>query len=367
MSDYSLDDLNAAKDVVWDFEVSSGLASKLDAVAVLVEGQVGPRNSRKSTYGTKFEGYYAELWSHNVETANRDAGLLVSRLRDVARGVRDLEADARAEQERIDAARAWRERRDARSFFDRAVDAVDFLNLFGGDEAPPRMDPVPQMHKSYESPVLEGRSEFVGQREGGVSSALPDDLRSFTREERAATDEIRDLPATLSGLVADFRVKCLWGQLSCEPVLTGFSNYISSNDTDCVRLDVVAQNFEAAGGSGVVSSVSNDAIAESLAVNGVSEQRPELEIPVVEAIGNPPSSGYANDPVNTATGNFVVNEEDLRFDGAAGLLGWVRSYSSLNVKVGGHQGVGKVGGLWVWSGVLPGRGCVGGGGGVARW
>lgn len=57
MSDYSLDDLNAAKDVVWDFEVSSGLASKLDAAATSVEGQVGPRNSRKSTYGTKFEGY----------------------------------------------------------------------------------------------------------------------------------------------------------------------------------------------------------------------------------------------------------------------------------------------------------------------
>ncbi|WP_221739809.1 DUF6531 domain-containing protein, partial [Arachnia propionica] len=118
--------------------------------------------------------------------------------------------------------------------------------------------------------------------------------------------------------------------------LAGFSNYIVSNDNDCVRTDVVAANFEAAGGSGVVSSVSNDAIAQSLAANGISEERPELEIPAVEAIGNPPTSGYANDPVNTATGNFVANEEDLRYEGAAGLLGWARSYSSLSPKIGGH-------------------------------
>ena len=336
MGDYSLDDLNAAVDVVWDFEVSGGLVSALDAAAKVVDGMVAPRNSRKTSCGEHFEGFYAELWAFNVETANRDASLLGARLREVAQGVRDLEVDARAEQERIDAAREWRERRDARSFFDRAVDAVDFLNLFGGDEAPPRMDPVPQLVKVYESPAREGRQDFVGSKETGVSSALPDDLREFTKGERAATDEVRDTPAALRGLVTDFREKCLWGQLNCDAVLAGFSAYITSNDTDCRRLDVVADNFEAAGGTGVVSSVSNDAIAESLAVNGVSEKRPELEIPVVEAIGNPPTSGYANDPVNTATGNFVVNEEDLRCEGAAALLGWVRSYSSLSDRVGGH-------------------------------
>ncbi|QWW19524.1 hypothetical protein I6B53_10690 [Schaalia sp. 19OD2882] len=103
-----------------------------------------------------------------------------------------------------------------------------------------------------------------------------------------------------------------------------------------MRLDVVASAFEAAGGSGQVSTVANSSIAAALAANGVSEQRPELEVPAVQAIGNPPTSGYSNDPVNTATGNFVENEEDLRFEGGVGLLGWARSYSSLSGKVGGH-------------------------------
>lgn len=85
-----------------------------------------------------------------------------------------------------------------------------------------------------------------------------------------------------------------------------------------------------------MSTVANSAIAASVAACGVSEQRPELEVPTVQAIGSPPTSGYSNDPVNTATGNFVENEEDLRFWGACGLLGWARSYSSLMTKAGGH-------------------------------
>ncbi len=142
MSDLSLDQLNAAHDVVWDFDVSSRLATQLDAAASTVESQVAPRNSRKLTYGTKFQGYYADLWAYNIETANRDAGVLASRLRDVAQGVRDLEADAQAEQERIVAARRWKQERDERSGWDKMWETVDFLHLFHGDENPPKVEPI---------------------------------------------------------------------------------------------------------------------------------------------------------------------------------------------------------------------------------
>lgn len=175
MSDPSLEDLKAASDVVWDYGVSGDLTAKLDAAATTVETQVGARNYRKSRYGTKFEGYYAELWADNIQTVNDDADLLAGRLRDVA-----------------------------------------------------------------------------------------------------------------------------------------------------------------AGGSGTISTVSDAAITASLEANGMSLHRPQLEIPAVEATGNLPTSGYANDPVNTATGNFVKNEEDLRYEGGTALLGWTRSYSSLSQKVGGH-------------------------------
>ena len=44
--------------------------------------------------------------------------------------------------------------------------------------------------------------------------------------------------------------------------------------------------------------------------------------------------GYSNDPVNTASGCFLVNEEDLPFTGPAAPLTVVRAYSSLNPAVG---------------------------------
>lgn len=144
---HSLDDLNASVDVVWDFGVSADLAAKLDAAAGEVEGQVGRRSSRKTTYGAHFAGYYARLWAYNVETANRDAVLLAGSLRNVAQGVRDLEADARAEQARIDAAREWKRQRDARLGWEKFGETIDVFHLFHGDAAPPRADPIPQIHK----------------------------------------------------------------------------------------------------------------------------------------------------------------------------------------------------------------------------
>ena len=72
MGDLSLDDLHATSDVVWDYTVSSDLAAKFDAAASAVEGQVGGRTSRRTTYSTHFQGYYAQLWSRNIDTANSD-------------------------------------------------------------------------------------------------------------------------------------------------------------------------------------------------------------------------------------------------------------------------------------------------------
>ncbi|RRD49721.1 DUF6531 domain-containing protein [Arachnia propionica] len=50
--------------------------------------------------------------------------------------------------------------------------------------------------------------------------------------------------------------------------------------------------------------------------------------------GAPPTTGYANDPVNTATGNFLEPEVDLGFDGGCAALVWRRMYNSLNPAVG---------------------------------
>ena len=129
------------------------------------------RTSRRTTYGTHFQGYYAQLWSHNIDTANSDAGLLASRLRDVAKGIRDLEADARAEQARINTARQWKAERDSRSNLEKFGETVDFLHLFHSDSNAPKADPVPQMVKTYEAPAQGARGVRGHVRDRGVVGA----------------------------------------------------------------------------------------------------------------------------------------------------------------------------------------------------
>ena len=72
-------------------------------------------------------------------------------------------------------------------------------------------------------------------------------------------------------------------------------------------------------------TVSDAALTASLQQAGVSAGRKRLHVPDVQVYGAQPSSGYANDPVNVATGNFIEEEKDLS-DGGVSL---VRMYNSI--------------------------------------
>lgn len=53
-----------------------------------------------------------------------------------------------------------------------------------------------------------------------------------------------------------------------------------------------------------------------------------------QAFGAPPTTGYADDPVNTSTGNFLETEVDLGFSGGTASLRFARTYNSLDERVG---------------------------------
>lgn len=59
-----------------------------------------------------------------------------------------------------------------------------------------------------------------------------------------------------------------------------------------------------------------------------------LQRPIWELFGHRISSGYAGDPVNTATGNFVHTEVDLDFPDSVAGLEWARTYNSRNTVTG---------------------------------
>ncbi|RLP06416.1 type IV secretion protein Rhs, partial [Propionibacterium australiense] len=139
---------------------------------------------------------------------------------------------------------------------------------------------------------------------------------------------------TLEGAITDFADKCSWCKINTSGITTALASFETNNANEVRWVDTVAAAFEAAGGSGTVSSLSDVTLAECLAAAGVAETRRPLDVTAPSIQGDPQTSGYADDPVNTTTGNFVEPETDLSFTGGAASLVFSRMYNSLSQVVG---------------------------------
>nr|AGU11059.1 RHS Repeat [uncultured organism] len=311
---------------------ADALIAALRDAASDVEGQSGSRSSLVATATTEFRGLFSELFSANAVTAAQGARDLVARLREVADFAGELKQAAEQENDRRRRAREWQQRQDDRNAAEEVWD-----DLFGGEEMPrEQAEPAPQLR----SQVL-----TVGSREtpapgagggggGGTSSAMPDDLRSFATGSAALDAELEGRPAALSGKLADFSAECRWGTIEAGGVVAGFTTWLGDNATDVTWAGTVAAAFESAGGSGVVSTISDSALAAALQAAGVQGQRDDLVVPPAQGWGAPPTTGFTMDPVNTTTGNFLETEVDLAFAGGSSTLGVSRTYNSLDRRVG---------------------------------
>ena len=321
-------DLGAIEaDVTFDFGVAEALAAACDGAASAVAGQAGSRAGWVATGLTDFRGRFSELFGSNAATAAGDATELSNRLGEVAAGARRLAEEARKEQQRREMARAWKKEHDDRNVLQ---EVGDFFS--GGDDPPvgpaaaePQVPVSAPVSRPRQTPAVGG-----GGGGGGTSSARPSNLRVFVSGSRGADQALASRPAALRAGYASFQSLCRWGTLQAEGVLVGFDRWLAANAEDVAWATAVANAFKAAGGEGGVSTVSDSALASALRAAQVSASRQDLTIDPPQMVGNPPTSGYADDPVNTATGNFVENETDLVFPGAASMLTLGRTYNSFD-------------------------------------
>ncbi|HLS01248.1 MAG TPA: DUF6531 domain-containing protein, partial [Beutenbergiaceae bacterium] len=138
-------------------------------------------------------------------------------------------------------------------------------------------------------------------------------------------------PGELSGAVDDFMGTCDYGGIDVSGVVKGFKQWLKANENDAAWASTVAEAFEDAGANGSeVGAISNGALQASLRQAGVSPTRETLDIDPPRAWGGQPTTGFVNDPVNSATGNFLEPENDLPCVGACELLSIRRMYNSLN-------------------------------------
>ncbi|WP_433824948.1 DUF6531 domain-containing protein [Actinoplanes sp. CA-015351] len=159
-----------------------------------------------------------------------------------------------------------------------------------------------------------------------TSSARPDDLDAFVRGNRAADDELRGRLARLRAAYGEFQDGNRWGRLDATSLINAFGQYLDLNEVDARWVAQISQAFRAAGGDGDLATLPDAAISASLRAAGLGGGRSSVTFDDPIGYGFPPTSGFADDPVNTATGNFLIAVTDSRQ--------WRRVYNSRSGEVG---------------------------------
>ncbi|MCM3883514.1 DUF6531 domain-containing protein [Frankia sp. R82] len=165
-----------------------------------------------------------------------------------------------------------------------------------------------------------------------TSSADPDDLDRFVTDAHAAREglflQVLGVRAYYDDVVA--RLGPQYG-LSHPDLWAKVGRHLTDAGALEDFVGAVRDAFVAAdrgSGTGQVT-VSDSRIAWYLEQAGITALPAEtLTVDAPHTWGRVPDSGFVNDPVCTANGNFVTQECDLPLPGRAAVAGWQRTYNS---------------------------------------
>jgi len=320
----------------YNYAVADTLKQCAESLASHLESQVGSRSRLVNKAMDEFRGYFSEVFENNAGIAARSRAELAGSLRSLAGFVLELKQAAVAEDQRREQARAWAERQRQREedWFTGAIHEIGtFLRLVEDDPMPPPAEPAP--HRSAEPVTVEGRDIPAPTGGSSTSSAIPADLRRFQTGIQELDADLSSAFRLFDSALTDYAMLCngRWGNLDAQSLVTALREWFEANAQDADWAGEVAGAFEAAGGQGVIT-MADASIAAALASAGVDVHRDDLTIGPFSAIGSPPTTGFADDPVNTATGNFLEPEIDLRFAGAASSFEFTRMYNTQDQRVG---------------------------------
>lgn len=320
------------EDVQFNNATADAYASACRSAANTIRGQIGTRSTAVETGKTEFRGYFSDLFSDNALIASGDATELSEALDHVATQIDFLKDEAAKENERRRVAREWAQEEASESglekFGEGALEVVslgtsDVNDKPAGPQSAPEPDPITATSRPRETPER-------GSGAGGTSSAIPEKLRSFASTSRSANTELESRPTSLRSHATSFAAECQYGKLDATGVFRAFDLFNDLNDRDVIWATTIADAFDAAGGEGEVRTLSNSSLSAALQARGVSESRLDVTVPPSTLSGVNPTSGYVDDPVNAATGNFIEPEIDFAFGGGCSSLALTRMYNSFD-------------------------------------
>jgi len=326
--------LNTEK-VKYDDATSDALANACRTVAQNIDNALPPLKNSLTTALEEFRGHYADVAAANIDTTISDGRDIANVFRQLADVVDRLKESAHKENEN----------RDLMYHYEHDLGGFRkwWVETFGGEP------PKPTSYKpdtSIDTTSL-GHRESTETRSGSmtVSSARPSTVRALSNTLANLGTSFDAEPGKLRNLSTEFMVKCQWGSVDAENLISTFEAWNKSNAKDKTWLSIVADTFEQYGSSGQIITVANSTLEGAISAAGASTERHELKVPAPTVVGMSTTSGYVNDPVNVATGNFIEEETDMAFSGVVSACTVTRMYNSVTV-FGQHAVSGVYGAGW---------------------
>ena len=177
---------------------------------------------------------------------------------------------------------------------------------------------------------------------GGVSSASPENLEVFVKSAGDATDRLQAAYGRVAGSVEAF-----YNAAGCSPFVPAGGDRAINHVKTVIGWNQRDQDWIAGIRRAFIDADTNTlpdvSIAHSLAAQGINPNPPgQLTVDEPVYKGTTMYSGWTDDPVSTAAGNFYEPESDLAVPEGVAALAWPRSYNSRHAS-GGANGRG-------WSG-----------------
>lgn len=306
---------------------SDTLRSALDAAAEHLETQQSKRTGDFYTATTNFTGKYSEDFATIHNQLKTNATNVASMLRYAAKLVDYVKECAHVENRNCDKAREW----DDKSWWQGVQD-------WWNDKDSPDYEKNPDKPAAPAAPATTAdtptTSVIIGNGEG-MSSAIPENLKTYTDNATTCESDATGKYNAITSALAAYQGSCKHGQLDISATVNSLNTWIQQSQQVTTWLSGVAQDFRDAGArSGNPVPLSNAYLDQQMQARGQGKPNIQpIEVNYAEVSGEVPSSGFANDPVNVATGNFIEPETDLVFTGTVSepTLSLTRMYNSLAV------------------------------------
>lgn len=327
------------EEVKYDDATSDALAGACRTVAQNIDSALPPLKNSLTTALEDFVGHYADIAATNIDTTISDGRNIANVFRQLADVVDRLKEAAQKEKRNRELMREYEKKYD-----DNWGGFRKWWDSIFGEGAPSPESYIPDTTIDTTSP---GQRESTGTRSGSmtVSSARPSTVRTLSDALANLGNSFDAEPGKLRSFASEFAAKCQWGTIDAENLISTFEAWNKSNANDKTWLGIVADTFEQYGSSGQIITVANSTLEGAISAAGVSTERHELKVPAPAVVGKSTTSGYVNDPVNVATGNFIEEETDMAFSGVVSACSVTRMYNSVAV-FGQHAVSGVFGAGW---------------------